>query len=214
VILRDGWGPDATWIEFSCGPYFAKHDHLDTNQFQIYHRGNLALDTGADYTDTESPHYLNYYRRTIAHNTMLVVPARRDLLLGREQMDAANDGGQRMDSSRFWNSVRSLKDWSTRATCGTAGTCPPSDPCPWTLHVRARRRTGLHPSKVESFVRDLAWLPHARRPLRPRSLCAARIVAPARPGCCTRWSEPKVEGGTAGARHRQGGTALRRSPGS
>jgi len=26
-------------------------------------------------------------------------------------MEAANDGGQRMDSSRFWNTVRSRDDW-------------------------------------------------------------------------------------------------------
>jgi len=37
-----------------------------------YHGGYLAVDSGADYTDTESPHYLNYYRRTVAHNSVLV----------------------------------------------------------------------------------------------------------------------------------------------
>ncbi len=46
----------------------AKHQHLDQNQITIYHRGYLAIDSGADYTDTESPHYLNYYRRTVAAN--------------------------------------------------------------------------------------------------------------------------------------------------
>ncbi len=66
------------------GPYFAKHDHLDTNQFTIYHKGYLAIDAGADYTDTESPHYLNHYRRTIAHNTHARVRAGRALLLERE----------------------------------------------------------------------------------------------------------------------------------
>ena len=72
LVMRDGWKPDSTWIEFDCGPYLAKHQHLDQNQITIYHGGYLAIDSGADYTDSESPHYLNYYRRTVAHNSILV----------------------------------------------------------------------------------------------------------------------------------------------
>ena len=72
LVMRDGWKPDSTWIEFDCGPYFAKHQHLDQNQLTIYHNGYLAIDSGADYTESESPHYLNYYRRTVAHNSVLV----------------------------------------------------------------------------------------------------------------------------------------------
>ena len=37
--MRDGFGPDSTWIEFNSGPYLAKHDHLDQNHFSIYHKG-------------------------------------------------------------------------------------------------------------------------------------------------------------------------------
>ena len=54
LVIRNGWKPDSTWIEFDCGPYFSKHQHLDQNQFTIYHNGYLAIDSGADYTDTES----------------------------------------------------------------------------------------------------------------------------------------------------------------
>ena len=25
LVMRDGWKPESTWIEFDCGPYFAKH---------------------------------------------------------------------------------------------------------------------------------------------------------------------------------------------
>ncbi|MEQ1473231.1 MAG: heparinase II/III family protein, partial [Candidatus Acidiferrum sp.] len=76
LVMRNGWKPDSTWIEFDCGPYFSKHQHLSQNHFSIYHRGYLAIDSGADYTDTESPHYLNYYRRTVAHNSVLVYDPR------------------------------------------------------------------------------------------------------------------------------------------
>src|SRR5206468_2456663 len=60
---------------------------------------------------TESPHYLNHYRRTVAHNTVLVYQKGERFFWGEDLWPAANDGGQRMDSSRFWNTVRSLADW-------------------------------------------------------------------------------------------------------
>jgi hypothetical protein len=111
LVFRNGWGSDATWIEFDCGPYFAKHQHLDRGHFSIYHRGYLAIDSGADYTESESPHYINYYRRTVAHNTMLVYDPDEHFFWSENLLEAANDGGQRMDSSRFWNTLRSREDW-------------------------------------------------------------------------------------------------------
>ena len=100
--MRDGWGKNSTWIAFNAGPYFAKHQHLDQNQFTIYHKGYLAIDGGADYTDIESPHYLNYYRRTIAHNSILVYEPAENFFWSDNVLTAANDGGQRMNSSRYW----------------------------------------------------------------------------------------------------------------
>ena len=47
------------------------HNHLDTGAFQIYYKGSLALDSGA-YQTYDSDHDKNYYKRTIAHNSMLV----------------------------------------------------------------------------------------------------------------------------------------------
>ncbi len=111
VVFCNQWGPNATRIEFDCGPYFAKHQHLDRGHFSIYHRGHLAIDSGADYTESESPHYINYYRRTIAHNTMLVYDPKEHFFWSENLLRAANDGGQRMDSSRFWNTLRSREDW-------------------------------------------------------------------------------------------------------
>ncbi len=163
LFLRDGWGPDATWIAFSSGPYFAKHDHLDTNQFTIYHKGYLAIDSGADYTDTESPHYLNYYRRTIAHNTMLVYQPGERFFWSENVWQAANDGGQRMDSSRFWNSVRSREDWGKTRDLWDRGRIETFEPVPGRYtYVKADGTRAYQPSKVESFVRELGWLPTSR----------------------------------------------------
>ncbi len=207
VVLRDGWGPDATWIEFSCGPYFAKHDHLDTNQFAIYHQGQLALDTGADYTETESPHYLNYYRRTVAHNTMLVYEPGETFFWGENLWPAANDGGQRMDSSRFWNSVRSLQDWRQTRDLWDRGRIEAFEAVPGRYtYVRGDGTRAYHPAKVERFVRDLLWLP------RSRVLFVLDRVKSADPAYRKAWllhgvAEPRVEGGDPGRSIGQGGTS-------
>jgi heparin/heparan-sulfate lyase len=207
VVLRDGWGPDATWIAFSCGPYFAKHDHLDTNQFTIYHKGHLAIDAGADYTDTESPHYLNHYRRTVAHNTMLVYQPGETFFWGENKWPAANDGGQRMDSSRFWNSVRSGEDWRRTRDLWDRGTIAAFEPVPGRYtYVRGDGTGAYHPSKVERFVRDLVWLPATR------ALFVLDRVRSVEPAYRKTWllhgvAEPRVEGGSPSRGVGQGGTS-------
>ena len=167
------------------GPYLAKHDHLDAAHLVVYHKGYLAIDAGADYTDTESPHYLNHYRRTIAHNTVLVYQPGERFFWSENRWPAANDGGQRMDSSRFWNSVRSLEDWRrTRDLwdrCTLVARGRRAD-----VPLRARRRDARLPA-VEARVvhaRDRAPARDERRSS-CSTACARRTRPTARPGCST-----------------------------
>ncbi len=72
--------------------WFANHQHLDAGQFQLYYKGGLAIDSGI-YEGINGGYYgahdLNYNKRTIAHNTMLVYDP-------NETFPAdSNDGGQR-----------------------------------------------------------------------------------------------------------------------
>jgi hypothetical protein len=160
LVLRNGWDPDSTWIQLSAGPYLAKHDHLDWGHFAIYHRGHLALDAGADYTDTESPHYLNHYRRTVAHNTLLVYRKGERFFWGENKWDAANDGGQRMDSARFWNTVRSLADWRNTRDLWDRGSIETFESVPGTFdYARGDGTRAYSPSKLDRFVRELVYLP-------------------------------------------------------
>jgi len=209
LVLRDGWGPASTWVQFTSGPYFAKHDHMDTNHFVVYRRGHLAIDSGADYTDTESPHYLNYYRRTVAHNTMLVYQPGERFFWGENLWPAANDGGQRMDSSRFWNSVRSLDDWRRTRDLWDRGRMDVDESHPGLYtYARGDGTRAYHPSKVERFVRDLVWLPGARALFvldRVRSADASYRKAWLLHGV----SQPRVEGGGAPEGMVAGGTLHR-----
>ena len=160
LVIRDGWKPDSTWIEFDCGPYLAKHQHLDQNQINIYHRGYLAIDSGADYTDSESPHYLNYYRRTVAHNSVLVYDPAERFFWSENLLPAANDGGQRMDSSRFWNTIRSPKDWQRTRDVWDLGTMRIVDHVPGQYHYALGDATNAYSrEKVKKFTREIVFVP-------------------------------------------------------
>ena len=198
LVLRDGWAPDSTWIQLACGPYLAKHDHLDAAHLVVYRKGYLAIDSGADYTDTESPHYLNHYRRTVAHNTVLVYQPGETFFWGEDKWPAANDGGQRMDSSRFWNSVRSLEDWRRTRDLWDRCQLSPVAAEPAYRYARADATRAYQPSKVERFTRDLV---HLRE---PDVLVVLDRVRAADPSYRKAWllhgvSEPKVVAAAAGA---------------
>jgi hypothetical protein len=160
LVMRNGWKPDSTWIEFDCGPYLAKHQHLDQNQFTIYHNGYLAIDSGADYTDTESPHYLNYYRRTVAHNSILIYDPDEKFFWSDNVVPAANDGGQRMDSSRYWNTIRNAKDWERTRDLWDLGTMRLVDHVPGQYHYALGDASNAYSrEKLRTFTRELVYIP-------------------------------------------------------
>ena len=162
-------------FEFNSGPYLAKHDHLDQNHFVIYHKGYLATESGADYTDTESPHYLNYYRRTIAHNSMLVYQPGEKFFWAENLWPAANDGGQRMDSSRYWNTVRSREDFERTRDLWATGHMEVTDyqRRRRIVYARGNATRAYQPSKMERFTREVAYT--------PATMCWSFLIACGRP---------------------------------
>jgi heparin/heparan-sulfate lyase len=65
-----------------------------------------------------------------------------------------------MDSSRFWNSVRSLTDWQNTRDLWDRGRIDAYDPAPGRyVYAKGDGTRAYQPSKVASFVRDLLWLP-------------------------------------------------------
>ena len=207
VVMRNGWGPDSTWIEFNSGPYVAKHQHLDQNQFTIFHRGYLAIDSAADYTDTESPNYLNYYRRTIAHNTMLVYRPGEQFFWAENLWPAANDGGQRMDSSRYWNTIRSVEDWERTRDLWDLARMEITDYVPGEFqYARGNATRAYNPSKLDLFSRELFYLPHKN------VLVVFDHVRSKDPSYKKAWllhgvNEPSVEARAPGRDVAQGGTS-------
>lgn len=104
-IARTGWDADSVVAEMKINAYnFINHQHHDAGDFQIYYKGPLAIDSGA-YTGSSggynSPHNKNYFKRTIAHNSLLIYdPNEIFKSMGYGGADKTpfvdNDGGQRL----------------------------------------------------------------------------------------------------------------------
>lgn len=100
TFLRSGSGPDDTYALFTAGGVLEMHKHFDHNNFVIYKKGFLALDTGT--RPEPGLHLSHYYSRTVAHNCLLIrmpgehmprywgSPAPEE-----EAKTVPNDGGQR-----------------------------------------------------------------------------------------------------------------------
>jgi len=99
LISREDW-LEGTHVLYKATPaYHHNHTHRDAGHFAIFHRGDLGMDSGS-YDGYESPHWYNYYIRTISHNCLLIVdPEERFVSRGKEY---ANDGGQCFVNEPHW----------------------------------------------------------------------------------------------------------------
>lgn len=102
IFMRSGSGTDDTYALFTAGGILRQHRHYDNNNFIIYKKGFLALDTGT--RPQPGLHLTHYYCRTVAHNCILInmpgetmplywgvvgTPAKNETLV-----PVPNDGGQ------------------------------------------------------------------------------------------------------------------------
>jgi heparin/heparan-sulfate lyase len=121
MIARTGWGENAVIAEMKVNEYnFINHQHHDAGAFQIYYKGPLAIDAGM-YSGTSggnkgynSPHNKNYFKRTIAHNSLLIYDPDevfRSIGYGGKFKTefAGNDGGQRLPGDG-WRAPKNLED--------------------------------------------------------------------------------------------------------
>lgn len=145
MIARTGWDENSAIAEMKITEhYVGNHQHLDAGTFQIYYRGPLAIDSGSYQGSAggyNSPHNKNYFKRTIAHNSLLVYDPSEKFACwnygGSDKTEfAENDGGQRMPGDR-WETCRSFKDLlSEEYTVGEVlahGFGPSAQTPEWTL---------------------------------------------------------------------------------
>ena len=91
-VSRSSWEDDAVMVTFFNSPSKrAAHEHRDNNSFTIFKDKPLLIDAG-HYDAYGSAHYLNYYQRTIAHNTICVYDSTETYTNFGQPV--SNDGGQ------------------------------------------------------------------------------------------------------------------------
>ncbi len=92
------------------------HVHLDNGHFSIYYKGHLALDAGIyQGKDNENGwgklNYVNYYTRTVAHNSVLIYdPNEPYPFEGWNKRAVSRDGGQFSFKNYAWDTSKEMFD--------------------------------------------------------------------------------------------------------
>ncbi|MCY3020134.1 MAG: heparinase II/III family protein [Planctomycetota bacterium] len=203
VAIARGDFAGGTVAALKCTPvYLHNHCHRDQNQLTVYHKGDLAIDSGG-YDTYESPQWYNYYIRTIAHNTIVVHDP-------EEEFDSrgriyANDGGQRFINEPDFaprnvehlagDAFRDGRILDYREGSGWSYVCGDASDC-------------YRPSKLKRFLRHVVFVLDW-----PHKSCVSLVVLDevelTRPGLLPRYllhtmEEPTVDGQRIVARHGNG----------
>jgi heparin/heparan-sulfate lyase len=125
MIARTKWDIDKTdfnsnamVVVMNMKEYNAQnHTHLDAGHFGIFYKGHLALDAGI-YQGKDPGNgwaklnYTNYYARTIAHNSLLILDPNEPLPVSwdKKAIVSARDGGQFFFSDHAWDNSRDMFD--------------------------------------------------------------------------------------------------------
>ena len=92
AVSRTSWDSSAVMTTFFNSPSKrAAHEHRDNNSFTLFKNKPLLIDAGT-YDTYAGSHYLNYYQRTIAHNSICVFDSTE--VYTNFGQPASNDGGQ------------------------------------------------------------------------------------------------------------------------
>lgn len=190
VLARSAWTFDkpgqranAAWLSFHSGPYMGDHTHRDINSFTLSYKGELALDAGryddhwgiedtarfgGDANLIKQSQFFNHYRRTIAHNTLLVMDPSEKM-----PMLLANDGGQ-IDYLRR-HVVRNVPedyeqgnfpseegvaqhDWVNRGHKWDSGVITAYRANADYLYIRSDGSKAYERDKMRDFVRELVYV--------------------------------------------------------
>lgn len=73
--MRDGWGPNANYLFFDCGPHGTDncgHAHADALSFELAANGRTLLVDPGTFTYTATAEQRDWFRSSAAHNTLTV----------------------------------------------------------------------------------------------------------------------------------------------
>lgn len=116
VFSRTHWGEDAMFVFYKAGHVFAHHGHYQAGHFSISRKHPLALMSGT-YGDYTGEHRLNYYIRTVASNSLLIMRPGERVQPNRFFTQNVSDGGQRIVMPTG-SAVQNLEHWKNNLEQG------------------------------------------------------------------------------------------------
>nr|MCU0247949.1 heparinase II/III-family protein [Bryobacter sp.] len=201
MIARTQWEDAPVIAEFKVKDYhFNNHQHLDAGAFQIHYRRPLAADSGV-YDKYFSEHDGNYYKRTIAHNAVLVYDPAEQFVEGRR----VNDGGQRWPANaREQRTIEDILQNGFRTGRVTGRGCGPDARRPEYSYLEGDLKEA-YSGKVSSYQRAFAFL-RTGEAGRPAVVAVLDRIKAARPEFRKTWllhaqTEPRNKGNRIVAAH-------------
>lgn len=161
VTARTNWqnGIDSPTAIANMRAYEAgmgNHGHYDAGAFQIYYKGNLAIDSGNYHGKTGSwgsSHYWNYSIRSVAHNVMTVYDP--DEVFSVDGTVYSNDGGQRVRDTVM--NFEELKEKGLGYAKNEGTYIGPNEKTPEFSYIKTDL-TGAYSSKVKNYKRAMVFM--------------------------------------------------------
>ena len=178
MVARTGWnmGPNSADVvaEVKGGGYhFGNHQHADAGSFQIYYRGLQAAKL-AQYKFYGTPYDMNFGKRSIAQNMLLVLDPQEKIING-----LANDGGSRFLQSCPRTPQQAMTD--PPFNYGQVVSCAfgPSVQTPQFSYFSADLK-GAYSEKLAAYVRRFCFL-NLQRAEHPAAAIVLDDITAARP---------------------------------
>jgi len=171
---------------------FAQHQHFEAGNFEIFRREILASGESGIYDGWSTPHMLNWYIRTIAHNCILVCdPDEKYPPLARDREQKApfhNDGGQITSTVPI---PHTLTDWLERRNQYHRGSIVAYQNCPEFMYTAGDYAAAYHNGKVPECTRQVVFI-------RPGTFVMLDRVTSAKPEFAKAWlmhcrEEPRID---------------------
>lgn len=157
IYARSDWSEEAVHLLLKASDRFTAHQHLDVGHFAIYRGAELAGD-GGHYDDFNSAHVINYYTRSIAHNTVLVHDPSEEWAQIRVGVEAVNDGGQHHDWENFNGAVPDPAAWQNRSELYDIADVLAVEDDGDVLYAAIHGTRAYRSSKMRRFTRQVAYL--------------------------------------------------------
>jgi len=211
---KTGYDSNAMVVIMNMKEYNAQnHTHLDGGHFGIYYKGHLALDAGI-YQGKDAQNgwaklnYTNYFARTIAHNSLLILDPNEPLPYGwdKKSVVKARDGGQFYFADHAWDTSKDMfaagKSSEILAEEIAAGYQPDYTYFKGDLTnaYNVPKFIGIYPPKAETVRRSFVFLNHKSNDI-PGTLIVLDKVVSTNPSFKKTWllhtqNEPKIEKNT------------------